>query len=178
MKLIWLGILIASSCTHSTCPWHVQYFDTLAQESSSLIEEKHCAHIENCTKRWERIDPNSRIRTLLVDLSVYKIATVEEARALIIGIADEYLQKINFDANIGPYLVNFPLTYKNLEISIRFINNLEEERSLDYVLFDSHFIHYLHQNRSGPLTTLQWETIDQALGNLSYAKSIAPRRED
>src|SRR5262249_35504559 len=42
----------------------------------------------------------------------------EESRELIVNVVNDYLQEVNKDAALRPYLKDYPFTSKNLELSI------------------------------------------------------------
>ena len=63
----------------------------------------------------------------LIDMSYttteYKFKSVEEARNFFLPFFEEYIKPFNEEKSIRPYLMNFPLDARNLELSITFKEN-------------------------------------------------------
>ncbi len=50
----------------------------------------------------------------------YRFKTIDEVRSFFVPLFEEYLQPLNDEASIRPYLQNYPLDARHLELAIRF----------------------------------------------------------
>ncbi len=58
------------------------------------------------------------IEMLAMSFNYYKEVDVEQARELVVYATETYLDAINSNEKIRPYLANYPFTAKNIEIRI------------------------------------------------------------
>lgn len=71
------------------------------------------------------------LKTLKLNFSLTHLVTKEEGRDLILKCVEDFLHKINESKEIRPYLVQFPFTYKNIELVILFYSDARYEPTLD-----------------------------------------------
>ena len=77
--------------------------------------------------------------------------TIEEARSLYLDIMNRFINRINEDEEIHPYLIDFPVTYRDVNLKIGF-TGLPLQHMADYVTgvvkggdikkFEDHYICY------------------------------------
>lgn len=60
------------------------------------------------------------IKTIAVHYQCFHALNVEETRKLFVQVTENYISKVNFDANIRPFLHNFPFRFDNMDIMIGF----------------------------------------------------------
>ncbi len=60
------------------------------------------------------------IQSITLTFLSFDRLTVDEARVLYIGMMEDFLQRINTDDSIRPYLHNFPFEERNIELTIGF----------------------------------------------------------
>ena len=60
------------------------------------------------------------IKMMMMGFNYYKVIDMDEARKLLIYCVEEYLNAINSDEKVRPYLHNYPFTAENIEIKIFF----------------------------------------------------------
>ncbi|MBS0615576.1 MAG: hypothetical protein JSR58_03370 [Verrucomicrobia bacterium] len=114
---------------------------------------------------------------MMIDIEVFDIgfarkekATIDEARQLATKITEGFIQKINSDEEIRPYLHDFPITRKNVNIHIRFDKSKNEPKGSPfayYVTVANNKIYYDAYDNSDPsngqIVDFVQEPYDQAL---------------
>src|ERR1700722_7635045 len=66
--------------------------------------------------------PNDDVRVLVMSLVGIREVDVPEARRLYIEVVEGLIKKVNCDETIRPYLHDFPVTHKNIEIHLGFVD--------------------------------------------------------
>jgi hypothetical protein len=107
-------------------------------------EEKAIAEIYSrasvlVKKKWELsliswgnssgTDSSSKIKTLEVSFMSYKKLDMTQSRNLILDVSQLFLEAINTNKNIIPHVSVFPLTYKDIDVSI-FMHNPDQSIKL------------------------------------------------
>ena len=71
----------------------------------------------------------------------YCITDIDEARTFFHTFLEEFLEPLNNDERLRPYLKNYPLTWENVDVDIIFVNEKEELFSVPY---------FSHIGKQGP----------------------------
>ena len=64
--------------------------------------------------------PEGIVDMLALSFDLKKALTIDEVRPILVDCIDTYLNVVNTDKELKPYLKNYPFTPKNIEISIFF----------------------------------------------------------
>lgn len=108
-------------------------------------------------------------KTREFDISFYSDfdLTIPTARELIVELADDFLQDINNNQKLKPYLIEYPFTTAHIKICI--FGDLKNNKNdfLYYVSMNNSHISYERDNPNGglPITVLE-ETYDEALAKI------------
>lgn len=124
---------------------------------------------------------------MLEDIKIFAMAfqsqqllSLEEGRKLYVEIAEKFLRKINNDEKIRPFLNSYPITIKNLDISISFYQGSQRAPS-KYIAFITtsninpdylnDFIYYaIYDHEVEQLGTIHKESYEEALKIVSEQK--------
>ena len=71
------------------------------------------------------------IKTIMLDFTLNHLVTKEEGRDLILKCTTDFLHEINDSEELRPYLVQFPFTYRNIELTLLFYSDTRHEDTLD-----------------------------------------------
>ena len=94
--------------------------------------------------------------------------TLPEARKLIVELVDDFLQMINADEKLRPYLSEFPFTVKNLSLTIFGKNQKKTDQFLLCVYSEKADISYLKNNPNGGMLLTEFEeTYEEAVQRLN-----------
>lgn len=103
---------------------------------------------------------------------------LESARKLYVKIVEGFLNKINTNEQIQPYLHNRPFTISNLDIKISFWDNKSkhfDEKSVAFVYFAKNKIYYSYFfENTDSLEDLHGETYEEALKAI-YGNEYVPQ---
>ena len=66
------------------------------------------------------------IKVINVSFDQKKESDIPEARVLLVNCVEEFLRRINADEDVRPFLVQYPFTNENVNISIGFIEPKED----------------------------------------------------
>jgi hypothetical protein len=105
----------------------------------------------------------------LVDLSyhVRRHATIDEARQLYVEAVEKYLNLINSDEKIRPFLRNYPFTINNLEFDIGFVDqNGRYQKDVAFMLYSKRkgkIIYCEDDPKEGLFNTIYEEPYEEAV---------------
>jgi hypothetical protein len=107
------------------------------------------------------------VRKLVLCIFCYKRIDIEEARELLMSAGNMFLDAINKDERIRPYLINYPFLPKNIGIEIYFKelngSNIEEPGKLHVAWLMNGFLTYDDENlETKRLQTIREETFEEA----------------
>ncbi len=71
--------------------------------------------------------PDGIVNMLSLSFDSYRIASIEEARPILVDCVNIYMNAVNADKELKPYLKNAPFTPENIKISIYFNSPQGEE---------------------------------------------------
>ena len=101
--------------------------------------------------------------------------TIENGRKLLIAAVQEFVQSVNAEEQIRPYLQNYPFEAKNVQISI-FLQNPDGSKlssGLHVISAYEGILNYNIDDPEGPLfKTLLEETYEEALQKLHAQKDL------
>lgn len=116
------------------------------------------------------------IKMLGLYFNYYKEIDIDTARDLLISAATVFLDTINKNEQIRPYLFNFPFKPENIEISIALANTDGSEippKKLCFVVMRAGILEYkANQPDSNKFVVLYTETYDEATSKLKVSDSI------
>ncbi len=107
-----------------------------------------------------------KIHELDVDYVSSIHVNVEQARKLFIDHSQSFLDKINGDAALRPYLVEYPFTEKNIDFRLSFENNLKyyDPPYIAFVFLVNNKIYYnYYDNQKKKFMDAHEETYQEAL---------------
>ncbi len=118
----------------------------------------------------------NQIKMLALAFNYYKDADIEHARELLMAGATLFLNKINSNEQIRPYLDNYPFRPENIQIIIYLqtpIGSPPDFGKLIVVSMSDGILRYSIENsKTGPLITIHEETYEEASEKLHSAASI------
>lgn len=113
-----LVLILCSSCIKTSKP-HFPKIEKI--ELASEIRQKVALQL----KKEKGLVPvgigsgmMDQIRMLALSFDYYKPVTIEEGRELLIAALNTFVDAVNAEERIHPYLQNYPFTPKNIEIRI------------------------------------------------------------
>lgn len=81
------------------------------------------------------------IKEFAMSFNCYDHLNLEQTRILMVKVVDEFLQQVNANEKIRPYLHNYPLTVKNVSLMIGFRNHQNQRPPKEYIA-----LAYTHEN--------------------------------
>lgn len=73
------------------------------------------------------------IKVFTLSFNCFEHLTLAQTRVLMVQVIDEFLQQVNADEKIRPYLHDYPLTVKNVSLMIGFINHQNKRPPKEYI---------------------------------------------
>lgn len=114
------------------------------------------------------------IKKVHLSFDLQKKVEVDEARVMLVEMTQKFMQQVNSDEKIRPYLENYPFTHLNTEFSISFKDSrhiyLQEGIALAMMVKDK--IYYsISDSETGPFKHVYEETYAEALEKVKAQKS-------
>lgn len=106
-----------------------------------------------------------QVRMLALAFTYYHDLDMEKGRSLLLYCAHIFLDTINSDQDLRPYLQNYPFVYKNIEIAI-FLRSTDRNlpTSFSWIkLVDDKIKYYQKDPLSGQYNKVHEETVEEAL---------------
>jgi hypothetical protein len=128
------------------------------ETAKDLLKEKNLKMIGYGGKT-----PNQKILTFRITFNYEKPLTIPEARELLVYSVNKFVKNINNYNEIKPYLANYPVTEKNIEIII--ISHGLDGRiaPIPFIAFSDSIEGTLqYQTNTTPLTIVHEETFEEA----------------
>ncbi len=72
---------------------------------------------------------------IALSVNVYKQVTVDEARRIYVEILDAIVERINKDKKLRPYLREYPMTYRLVDLSLSFVDEKTHYPPKEYVYY-------------------------------------------
>ena len=111
------------------------------------------------------------IKMMMMSFEFRKVVNIEIARKLLVDSVEDYLSEINISEKIRPYLHNYPVTPKNIEIVICFRNADGSKVASDQINIASakegKMFYYIDFPEKQTLKILCEETYEEALRAIS-----------
>ncbi|HEY2810972.1 MAG TPA: hypothetical protein VGJ00_06250 [Rhabdochlamydiaceae bacterium] len=109
-----------------------------------------------------------KVRELVLCFFCYKRIDIDEARELLMSAGNMFLDAINEDERIRPYLINYPFLPKNIGIEIYFKelngSNIKEPGKLHVAWLMNGLLTYDDENlETKRLQTIHKETFEEAI---------------
>lgn len=125
-------ILTLSACTGMPQQYDSEYFCTLQSIEKQIDRrfEKEGIYLESTVERLSCDIRNIR-RTYAT--KVHKMTSVDEARMFYCKFFHEYSSEINSTKSLRPFLHNYPITIKELQLSIAFADDNGELLQYPYI---------------------------------------------
>lgn len=95
----------------------------------------------------------------------YRYTSINDVRLLICRVVEMYLTDLNNEKRIRPFLYNFPLTAKNIELSFNFFDKYPDELSAPYIASvhcSNGLLTYYSNNEMGKSVAVLKESFEQA----------------
>ena len=108
------------------------------------------------------------IRILDIDFDSNRYVDISQARELMVSCSQEFLDQINSDEQIRPYLHNYPFTANNIHLGMSFVEKNSSKfikpPYIAYVTLIKGIIYYTcDYNPLGALTDLYEEPYEEAV---------------
>lgn len=117
--LLILLLVTLSSCGESTKKCQVSPYEKYVNEIiNSFATDMKKEYGLVCVGSGGRMP--QRVEKVSVSFHAYRRATLEEARELVVKSTQKLVDRINANEKIRPYLMEYPLTWKEVDISIAF----------------------------------------------------------
>jgi hypothetical protein len=120
LAILWLvltGLLLQSSCSSYESPRYVKIAHSITNQTAKKLGKEKGLSL--CGTGGGMMND---VKFMMMAFSYPKSIDVKEARDLLIYSAEAYLSAINNNAEIRPFLHNYPFTADNIEIVIYFPN--------------------------------------------------------
>jgi len=73
------------------------------------------------------------IKTFTLSFNCYDYLTLEQTRVLVVQVMNEFLEQVNENEEIRPFLHTYPLTLKNISLMIGFRNHHDQPPPREYI---------------------------------------------
>ncbi len=111
------------------------------------------------------------IQMMMMGFNCYKVLDIETARKLLVDAVQVYLSFINSNAEIRPYLHNYPFTAQNVEIVIYFYNpdgsEVPHEKIVIAAVNQGKVVYYVDDLEKNNIKTIYEESYEKALDAIS-----------
>ena len=111
----------------------------------------------------------------------YRFQTIDELRRFFIPLFEEYLQPFNEEPSIRPYLSNFPLDARNLQLGISFFDENNSSVRMPWLCYvgtaKGKIVYFGFESRKQGSKLLHSETFEEAkriLAEQDKEKQISP----
>ncbi len=134
INFIFLVLILTSCCTFGPSrpvPEYISKADAIRSSVSERLARKYNMCIVGTIDGMMY-----NVNKLGVMFHIYRPLTLEEAREIYVDCVLEFLNEINNNEEIRPYLVNYPFTLQNVDISIA-------SRTSIYTDYYDPFIYYV-----------------------------------
>jgi hypothetical protein len=135
MKLFKLLILLLILCS---C--HKSHSD-LADEQMSIYSKKAYQE-KGIVLEGSGGSMMNDIKVFTLSFNCYDHLNLEQTRVLMVQIVDEFLQQVNGNEKIRPYLHDYPLTVKNISLMMGFRDHRDQPPPREYIALS-----YTHQDK-------------------------------
>ena len=119
------------------------------------------------------------IKMMMMSFDYHKVVDMDEARKLLIYCVEEYLNAINSDEKVRPYLHNYPFTDKNIEIEIVFRNPDGSKVAPNEITIatadEGRLAYSIDDPEKHTLKRIHRETYEEALKIVSSQKAGTPK---
>jgi hypothetical protein len=125
---------------------------------------KYCKEITKANKALRVTGTGGRmmgdIQEIAISFFLYKTITISEARCLYVSMVEQFLNLVNNDPNIRPYLREYPFTAKNFDLIIGVIDPntktiSEQGVAAIFIINKKEKISYASYNRQTDKLTVQ-----------------------
>ncbi len=110
------------------------------------------------------------VRIIGFDFSIYRIIDQDQARCIIVDCVEELLKAFNENQKIRPFLLNYPFTTKNINVSICISDQKGQDLYEPYInfvgIYKENQIVYRMENRSRKIYEAFQETYQEALAKV------------
>lgn len=114
------------------------------------------------------------IKKIHLGFDLKKKVEIDEARLRLVEMTEEFLEEINSDEKLRPYLDNYPFNHKNAELSIGFKDSkgfFFEEGVATVMIVGNKVFYSISKDRTSPLVTVLSETYSEAFEKVKQQKS-------
>ncbi len=122
MNMNVLKQLILVGCIFSACakpPEHAKWAQDTAKAFTQLMEKSQGLHSLGSGGFYT----NKKIDSLYLDFEIRKRVSHEEAKALLTTIVDTFIEYVNQNEGIRPFLQTYPITPNQVSASIAFVDD-------------------------------------------------------
>jgi hypothetical protein len=157
-----LFFFFITACTHQSAENKEAY--RLMNSFAAKQEKKNKLQVFGIGGSWY-----DNILILDLDFIGYRHVDIPQTRLLIVTCAEEFLNQINSDEQIRPYLNHYPFTVEDIHLGILF-NEKKTGRfvrppNIAFVtLVSGNIIYTSDYDPLGPLTDMHKESYEEALG--------------
>ena len=158
--LLITGVLYSCSSIEYESPRYVQLAHKITNKTAKTLEKEKGVILVGRGGQMM-----NDIQMMAMSFDLYHEMSLEEARELIIFSVEKYLQDINENKEIKPFLHDDPFTAKNVEIRIWIWNSNKSTLSSKGICYLSVLkgkVSY-YSNESDPDTPMHRETYDEAI---------------
>jgi hypothetical protein len=110
-----LGLIFLTSCMGmiDIPPKHEKIANTVSRRVAKTLAQRH-----GMRQVGSGGGMMGQVNMMFIAFNIKRLLTIKEARALIVDCAEEFLEEINSDEKLKPFLVTYPFLIKNIEIAI------------------------------------------------------------
>ena len=161
-----IALLLIASCSKFPNTYQISDDEKIADElmKNVALDIKTKLNLSPCGTGGQMMH---QIEMLALAFRYYKPVTIEEGRELLITSVDTFVDAINADERIRPYLANYPFEPKNVQISIFLRNPNDSRPSYDNLVVISSvngIFEYRVDDSQGPLfVNIHEESYQEAL---------------
>jgi hypothetical protein len=153
-----LFLLAPFLCACSMIPKNEKFRSQLIQDfSKDMQKNKHLTLIA--------IGGGQNGRLFCLSYVTQKKLNLEQARKLLIDVCEGFLERVNNDQQLRPYLVGYPYNSTNIDVMIRFVDHNNDRTQPPYIALASNHqgkVFYNTSTISEELSHLHKETYEEA----------------
>jgi hypothetical protein len=162
MRLLYLLILIACSCTEQKSPPYAKIAHKITDQTAKKLGKEAGLKLIGTGSGMMY-----NVRMLAMAFRYSKEIDIDEGRELLMKAVSEYLSAINSNEEIRPYLINYPFLPKNIQIRIFLSDSKGREIPLGQLAvigsIDGVFEYLIEDPKTTCLKTIYEETYEEAL---------------
>ena len=159
--LILIFFYLLTGCSSYDSPKYVRIANDITMKTAGKLNDQAQLHLAGIGGGMM-----DNVQMMAMMLDYYNEVEFKKARELIVYVVNTYLEEINNNIEIRPYLVEYPFTARNVEVVIFFYCSegisVPEGKIKIVAAKEGKIIYYIDQPENDSIKAIYQETFEQA----------------